>query len=984
MSHKSFTAIETLITIGIIGVTAGISVPMFRNFQIRNDLDLATEQTIQALRSAQIRSQAGQNDEEWGVFIQEGVLFQGETYMLRDPEQDEVYPIPATINTSGLEEVVFSRVDGAPYQTGDIILEALSGDSRIITISGDGILSSTGIQESQGDQGTQGDDDEEGGDDDDDGGGGGDSDGDGIPDDEEGDGDSDGDGIPNYLDDDSDGDGIPDEEEGDDDTDGDGVPDYLDDDSDGDGVPDEDDPYTDTGGDDDGGGGGQGEGEECEDRFTVANDGTIETTGSVDVTFKALGAAITYGASGPEIAVTVKASTDGGNAWVDLFGGDDIDGGEQQTITNLPSGSNILLRINGRYRWLFNKNYTSNDQSGHIEVLRNGDSPPAYAPFGNQASLESFLQEILDEDGKISIGEYDAVILGELGALNSASSDFQDAVILVQFEQKSGSCAKATDPRFKVVFDRLENYKAGDADRAVYVGSESVRFAESQWIPLAINGVAVADTGLVETVPGLAAERRGGNAVRILLHGSHSANGSKEIIDARIIFDNVTVLGVDNDTSDNNKTENPFDGILNDGPGGDEVSMTSTEVLFQTRVTVQDDAILINWEAAAPSDDDSGGDDGDNNDNDDGDENDIDDGGVDPCMAAFTIENGHIVLGETANVTFKVLGSHAQHGGEGGAEVQVRLSASLDGGTLWRTLYSFRDVDGGETESFTNVPAGSNILIKAEGRYGWVFRQDGHSGDNSGRVRILSSGDALPATTPLSDPLRLKPFLRNAIRDGKAYPGGRRVLALVETQELGDSADFQDAVVAIYIERPACGSNADEDEEFDDEDIEEGEGEEENKITICHYPPGNRDEAQTIQVGVSAWPAHKLHGDRVGSCEDDKDGDGVPNSLDLCPSTYTPESVPREQMLFERYALTSEGDVFRKGPRKKISPYRLTDTKGCSCEQLIDVAEGSQPYYFEQFPILYRNMRSLFPHYTEGARNNGCPKAVLRMVERGT
>ncbi|MBU2213516.1 type II secretion system GspH family protein, partial [Patescibacteria group bacterium] len=266
MSHKSFTAIETLITIGIIGVTAGISVPMFRNFQIRNDLDLATEQTIQALRSAQIRSQAGQNDEEWGVFIQEGVLFQGETYMLRDPEQDEVYPIPATINTSGLEEVVFSRVDGAPYQTGDIILEALSGDSRIITISGDGILSSTGIQESQGDQGTQGDDDEEGGDDDDDGGGGGDSDGDGIPDDEEGDGDSDGDGIPNYLDDDSDGDGIPDEEEGDDDTDGDGVPDYLDDDSDGDGVPDEDDPYTDTGGDDDGGGGGQGEGEECEDR----------------------------------------------------------------------------------------------------------------------------------------------------------------------------------------------------------------------------------------------------------------------------------------------------------------------------------------------------------------------------------------------------------------------------------------------------------------------------------------------------------------------------------------------------------------------------------------------------------------------------------------------------------------------------------------------------------------------------------------------
>lgn len=701
------------------------------------------------------------------------------------------------------------------------------------------------------------------------------------------------------------------------------------------------------------------------------------------MTFKALGAAITYGAGGPEIAVTVKASTNGGQTWVNLFGGRDIDGGEQQTISNLPSGSNILLKINGRYRWFFNKRYTSNDQTGHIEVLRNGDDPPAYAPFGNQASLESFLQEILDDQGKISIGEYDAVILGELGSLNSASSDFQDAVILVQFEQKLGSCAKATDPRFKVVFDRLENTQAGDSARAVYVGSDSVRFAESQWIPLALSGVAITDTGLVEAVPGLAAERRDGDAVRVLLHGSHNVNNSKEIVDARIIFDNVTVLGVDNDTTGNNKTENPFDGILNDGAGGDEVSMTSTEVLFQTRVTVQDDAILINWEEAAPiddsSDDDSGGDDDDGSGDGDDDEDE-----VDPCMALFTLENGRIVLSENANVTFKVLGSHAQHGGEGGAEVQVRLSASLDGGTTWQTLYSFRDIDGGEMETFTNVPAGSQILLKAEGRYGWVFKQDGHSGDNSGRVRILRSGDALPATTPLSNPLRLKRFLRNAIRDGKAYPGGRRVLALVETQELDDQSDFQDAAVAIYLERPACGSNSDEDEELDDDDVEEGEGEEENKLTICHYPPGNRDNAHTLQVGVSAWPAHKRHGDRVGSCEDDKDGDGVANSLDLCPNTYTPESVPREQMLFRRFALTSGGDVFRKGPRKKISQYRVTDTKGCSCEQLIDVAEGTKPYYFEQFPTLYRNMRSLFPHYTVGARNNGCPKAVLRMVKRGT
>ncbi|MCF7844462.1 MAG: hypothetical protein K9M03_01360 [Kiritimatiellales bacterium] len=992
MARKSFTAIETLITIGIIGVTAGISVPMFRNFQIRTDLDLATEQTIQALRSAQIRSQAGQNDEEWGVFIQEGIIFQGETYMLRDPDQDEVYPIPSTVNATGLEEVVFARVDGAPYQTGDIRLEALNGGYRIITISAEGVLSSTGIEESQV---AQGDDDDDDGDDDDNDG---DSDGDGISDEDEGSGDSDGDGVPNYLDDDSDGDGIPDEEEGDDDSDGDGVPDYLDDDSDDDGIPDGDDPDPDgdddsgddDSGDDDDSGGGQGQGEECEDRFTVSNNGTIETTGSVDVTFKALGAAITYGAGGPEIAVTVKASTNGGNTWVDLFGGNDIDGGEQQTISNLPSGSNILLEINGRYRWLFNKNYTSNDQSGHIEVLRNGDDPPAYAPYGNQAGLESFLRDILDDQGKINIGEYDAIILSELGTLNSSSSDFQDAVILVQFAQRPGSCAGTTDPRFKIAFDRIENTQSGDAGRAVYVGSDSILFAESQWIPLAINGVAVTDTGLVENVPGIAVERKSGNAVRVLLHGSHGVYNSKEIVDARVIFDNATVLGADNDIGDN-ATENPFDGILNDGAGGDEVSIASTEVSFQTRVTAQDDAIIINWQTGAPADADTGDDDdagddddttGGSNTTDDDDEN-TDEEEVDPCMAEFAMENGNIVLGETANVTFKVLGSHARHGGESGAEVQVRLSASLDGGNLWQTLYGFRDIDGGESEVFTNVPAGSKILLKAEGRYGWVFKQDAYSGDGNGRVKILRAGDALPSTAPLSDPIRLKSFMRNAIRNGNAYPGGRRVLALVETQDLDENSDFQDAVVAIYLERPACGSSADEDDELDDEDIEEGEGEEESKVTICHYPPGNSGNAQTLQISTSAWPAHRLRGDRVGSCEDDKDGDGVPNSMDLCPNTYMPESVPREHMLFNRYALTSNGDAFRNGPRKKIGGYSISDTKGCSCEQLIDVAEGTKSYYFEQYPTLYRNMRSLFPHYTEGARNYGCPKAVLRMVERG-
>lgn len=38
------------------------------------------------------------------------------------------------------------------------------------------------------------------------------------------------------------------------------------------------------------------------------------------------------------------------------------------------------------------------------------------------------------------------------------------------------------------------------------------------------------------------------------------------------------------------------------------------------------------------------------------------------------------------------------------------------------------------------------------------------------------------------------------------------------------------------------------------------------KLTICHFPPGNRDNPQTITISENAWPAHQKHGDTQGAC----------------------------------------------------------------------------------------------------------------------
>lgn len=40
----------------------------------------------------------------------------------------------------------------------------------------------------------------------------------------------------------------------------------------------------------------------------------------------------------------------------------------------------------------------------------------------------------------------------------------------------------------------------------------------------------------------------------------------------------------------------------------------------------------------------------------------------------------------------------------------------------------------------------------------------------------------------------------------------------------------------------------------------------ENRITICHVPPGKPDKPVTIVIGESAWSAHESHGDKPGAC----------------------------------------------------------------------------------------------------------------------
>ncbi|MFD0964955.1 hypothetical protein [Pseudofulvibacter geojedonensis] len=46
---------------------------------------------------------------------------------------------------------------------------------------------------------------------------------------------------------------------------------------------------------------------------------------------------------------------------------------------------------------------------------------------------------------------------------------------------------------------------------------------------------------------------------------------------------------------------------------------------------------------------------------------------------------------------------------------------------------------------------------------------------------------------------------------------------------------------------------------------------ENQKVTICHIPPGNPDNAHEITVSTNAVRAHLAHGDSIGNCPCDDD-----------------------------------------------------------------------------------------------------------------
>lgn len=139
---NGFTLVEILLALALIAFIAGISIPVYQSFQVKNELDNAFGALIQTLRRAQLLSQAVEGDSSWGVYLQSDslTLFKGTNFAARDTNFDEIFTFQTELTPSGLQEVVFSKFTGLPQATGTIALTTNTGETKSATINEKGTI----------------------------------------------------------------------------------------------------------------------------------------------------------------------------------------------------------------------------------------------------------------------------------------------------------------------------------------------------------------------------------------------------------------------------------------------------------------------------------------------------------------------------------------------------------------------------------------------------------------------------------------------------------------------------------------------------------------------------------------------------------------------------------------------------------------------------------------------------------------------------
>lgn len=132
--QAGFTMFEMLLSLVVLGLFSALMIPLSQSLQNRNALKQAEQVIVLAIRDAQTRALAGQNESDWGVYLETGTatVFRGNDYTDYPASYDE-RPYAETVVPSGETEIVFESFTGETINIGDLVLTG--PDDETITLS---------------------------------------------------------------------------------------------------------------------------------------------------------------------------------------------------------------------------------------------------------------------------------------------------------------------------------------------------------------------------------------------------------------------------------------------------------------------------------------------------------------------------------------------------------------------------------------------------------------------------------------------------------------------------------------------------------------------------------------------------------------------------------------------------------------------------------------------------------------------------------
>ncbi len=138
--REGFTFVEIILTLALLTLIVGITVPVSVNMYYRFSFNRAEDTVMTALQEARSRSLYGAERGDWGVYIspEQSVLFQGESFAERQQHLDTLLGVPDNIVEEEVE-VVFRHFYGEPDQATTFQLDLSRDRESTITVNEKGV-----------------------------------------------------------------------------------------------------------------------------------------------------------------------------------------------------------------------------------------------------------------------------------------------------------------------------------------------------------------------------------------------------------------------------------------------------------------------------------------------------------------------------------------------------------------------------------------------------------------------------------------------------------------------------------------------------------------------------------------------------------------------------------------------------------------------------------------------------------------------------